>query len=204
MMEQAYTVWKRGIAKVPPHLIIGAAVILILLVVGVVIQTVRVLQSPDINSPNVFSQVKPEQPLVVVTASQVVTYLRGHNVTLGELKPYTSTRLKPAEAYSFIVQGQAAIILSYTDTNVMLADLALFVSEAQNMPAKSNNPSATIIAPTPKPTNPAVARWNADNVGSLILMTDKTMSPAVRSNLVSHLYSLIVAPVRRSFPTPTP
>jgi hypothetical protein len=204
MMQQAYAAWKKGVTRVPPHVIIAVAVILILLVIGVVIQAIRVAQKPDINSPNIFSQVKPDQPLVVVTASQVVNYLKGHKLDLTSVKPYSSSRLKPAEAYIFNVQGQAAIILSYTDTSAMIADRTLFESEAQNMPAKSNNPAATIIAPTAKPTSGAVARWNMDDVGNVILLTDKTMSADIRAGLVSHLYSLIVAPVRAGYPTPTP
>jgi hypothetical protein len=204
MIQQAYSAWKKNIARVPPPVIIASAAILILLVIGVVIQTVRVMQTPDINSSNVFSQVKADQPLRVVTASQVVDYLKGHRVNLGEVKPYSSSRLKPSEAFTFYMQGQQAIILSYTDTKTLLADRALFAPDVQYMPVRANNSSATIPAPTARPTTSFGARWNVDDVGSVLLLTDKMMPPAIRSNLVSYLYSLIVAPVRPSYPTATP
>ncbi len=204
MTQKVFAAWQKRIAGTPPTVIIAIAVILCLLVIGIVIQTVRAMQTPDINSPNVFSQVPTEKPLGLVTASQVVDYLKGHKVGLADVKPYSSTRLKPAEALTLSVQGQAAVILSYTDTNTLLADRGLFTSDTPNMPAVRSNGAGTVAAPTAKPTAALAARWNMDDVGNVILLTDKTMSPALRADLLSHLYSLIVAPARPAYPTPTP
>ncbi len=190
--------------KVPfPVLVIGTVVV-VLALAGIIIEALRP-KPLDFNSPDIFSQVPTEIPLKPVTAQQVVDYLQGHGVAVSDVKPYTNSRLKAGQALALNVQDQHVAILSYNDMGALLNDRALLIDQGSGSMAAVGRDGVTLAAPTPRPTDKALSeRWNADSLGNVLLLTDKNMAAPLRSALLSHLTSLIVASVRPNFPTPTP
>jgi len=199
--------WQKKLAKVPfPVLVIGS-VLVILVVLAIVVDVLR-YKPLDIDSPAIFSQVPTGIPLKVVNAQQVVDYLQAHGVTVSAAKPFSNTKVKASQALALSIQDQPAVILSYDDANALLRDRALFSEdEAQSIAAAGRNDTALAL-PTAKPTkstDKALAdHWNVDSLSNVLLLTDKGMAVPLRSALLSHLNSLIVASVRPGFPTPTP
>lgn len=160
--------------------------------------------SLDIDSSAIFSQVPTEIPLKVVTASQVIAYLRTNGLTLADIKPFTLAPMKASEALAFNVQGQKGVVLSYTDITALLRDASLFnTTEAGSLSAARTKNSSTIAFPTAKPTSILSNLWSMDSLGNLILLTDKSMTPALRTTILSHLRSLVIGSTRPSYPTPT-
>jgi hypothetical protein len=196
--------WQRIVGKVPfPALVIGTVVV-VLAFIGILIQALRP-KPLDFNSPDIFSQVPTEVPLKPVTAQQVVDYLQGHGVAVSDVKPYTGSRLKAGQALALNVQDQHVAILSYDDMKALLSDRALLINEGNAGITAAGRDGATLAAPTARPTDRALSeRWNADSLGNVLLLTDKNMAAPLRSALLSHLTSLVVASVRPNFPTPTP
>lgn len=196
--------WQKMIGKVPfPVLVIGTVVV-VLAFIGIFIEALRP-KPLDFNSPDIFSQVPTEIPLKTVTAQQVVDYLQGHGVAVSDVKPYSNSRLKAGQALALNVQDQRIAILSYDDMGAMLNDRALLLNQGTGSMAAVGRDGATLAVPTARPTDKALSeRWNADSLGNVLLLTDKNMAAPLRSALLSHLTSLIVASVRPNFPTPTP
>ena len=195
---------QKRLAKVPfPVLVIGS-VLVILVVFGILVDVLR--NKPiDINSSDVFSQVPTGAPLKVVNAQQVIDYLQAHKVAVSAAKPFSNSRVKASQALALTIQDQPAVILSYDDPSALLRDKALFSEGNASEMAVAGQKGAAQALPTAKPTDKALTEhWNADSLGNILLLTDKGMAAPLRSALMSHLNSLIVAPARPGFPTPTP
>jgi hypothetical protein len=195
--------WKLKVAGVPAPLL-ALTVLAICLLLAAIAQLLRPVPL-DINSPDVFAQVPTGQPLKVVTAQQVVDYFQVHGIALSDVKPFTLSTLKPDQALTFKFEGQTAVILSYTDTNSMLSDRAQFpdTSTGALVSISGRNGGETPSLPTAKPTSALSVRWNMTNLGNVMLLTEKNLTPALHSALMSHLNTLIVAPSRPAYPTPT-
>jgi hypothetical protein len=193
---------QRRVAGLPIALIAAGAFGLFLVLIGLVLASRS--EPLDINSPGIFSQVPTSPPLKVVTAQQVVDYLQGHIMPISNVKPYKNTALTSSDALSFNAQGQPAVLLAYSDVNALAHDSNLFEAPgAAVMPAVGKD-AATIAAPTAKPTAVIAARWNADSLSNVLLLTDKGMDPKIRGALVSHLRTLLLAPAQPNYPTATP
>jgi hypothetical protein len=199
--------WKLKIGGVPAPLI-GLTGVAICVLLATVAQLLR--PTPlDINSPAVFAQVPTGKPLKAVTAQQVIDYLQGHGIALSEVKPFTLSALKPDQALTFKLESQTAVILSYADTNSMLRDRALFPDAAAStlVPIAgrkgSGAPSPDTSQAAARPTSALFVRWNMNSRGNVLLLTDKNMTSDLRSALLSHLNTLIVAPSRPTYPTAT-
>ncbi len=201
-MQKTLESWRKTVARVPTPVIIAAAAIFLLLDIAIVIRALNSPQTLDINSPQIFSQVPTGMPLKAVTASQVIDYLQGHHVAITDVRPYKLPSLKPGEELAFNLQGQLVIVLSYTDVNTQLRDSSQFASGTNALPAMGRG-AVTIAPPSPKPLGSLAGRWNMDSVGNVILLTDKAMALAGRSMLVSHVYTLVVAPLYPAYPTAT-
>jgi hypothetical protein len=195
--------WKLKIAGVPAPFL-ALTLLAICLLLAAIAQLLR--PAPlDINSPGVFAQVPTGQPLKIVTAQQVVDYFQVHGIALSDVKPFTLSALKPDQALTFKFEGQTAVILSYTDTNSILRDRAQFpdTSTGALVSISGRNGSGSASLPTIKPTSALSVRWNMNSLGNVILLTEKNLTPALHSALMSHLNTLIVASSRPTYPTAT-
>ena len=193
---------ERRVAGLPVVLIAAGAFGIFLVLIGLVLTSRP--QPLDINSPGIFSQVPTSPPLKVVTAQQAVDYLQAHKMAVSDVKPYKNKAITTSDALSFNAQGQPAVMLAYPDINALAHDSNLFEGAGAAVMPIAGKDAATVAAPTAKPTAVIAARWNADSLSNVLLLTDKAMDPKIRAALVSHLRTLLLAPVQPNYPTATP
>lgn len=208
--EEFKTLW----AEHPQHMALIAALVVVLFVGSCAL--LFSLSRPaaiDINAANVFSQVPTEPPLPRQAAQQVISYFKMHGVAVQNLKPYSAAGLGLAATEGLVfdvgVPEQRIIVLAYSDLSALRRDAVRFAPQGGGqISAVGSRSGAPTIAPLSTETNPdgisLDQRWHIDTLSNIVLLVDKAVVPETRNMLLSHLRSLIIAPVRTSYPTATP